>query len=243
MKINEIIIEAKAVKQRLDPKCWKGKHKEGTKIKGGVRVNNCVPNESVAEGKITLSTDPSYYGAIGLENYKATGPVVNIPANQLVGFEPDAKMNQPKSKANVEKIVAGLKQGNKLPPLLVRKYNNGYQVIDGHHRFWAYKLLGVKSIPAQVVPESDIEEKSKQGVAEGAMKDVYASNQDAVYAALTRRVIGTEAGHLLIQNYGLDQVMDAMREVADFHGDVEEIGSSDVSAYMRQLQRTLESNK
>ena len=37
------------LKQRLDPKCWKGKHKEGTKIKGGVRVNNCVPNESIAE--------------------------------------------------------------------------------------------------------------------------------------------------------------------------------------------------
>jgi hypothetical protein len=37
------------VKQRLDAKCWKGKHKEGTKIKGGIRVNNCVPNESVNE--------------------------------------------------------------------------------------------------------------------------------------------------------------------------------------------------
>jgi len=37
------------IKQRLDAKCWKGKHKEGTKIKGGVRVNNCVPNESVEE--------------------------------------------------------------------------------------------------------------------------------------------------------------------------------------------------
>lgn len=47
MKITEIISEG--VKQRLDPKCWKGKHKEGTKIKGGVRVNNCVPNESVKE--------------------------------------------------------------------------------------------------------------------------------------------------------------------------------------------------
>jgi hypothetical protein len=33
-------------KVRLDPKCWTGKHKEGTKMKGGVRVNNCVPNES-----------------------------------------------------------------------------------------------------------------------------------------------------------------------------------------------------
>ena len=35
-------------KQRLDPKCWKGYKKQGTKIKGGVKVNNCVKtNESV----------------------------------------------------------------------------------------------------------------------------------------------------------------------------------------------------
>jgi hypothetical protein len=31
------------VKQRLDPKCWKGYRKAGTKMKGGKRVNNCVP--------------------------------------------------------------------------------------------------------------------------------------------------------------------------------------------------------
>ena len=49
MKFNEFATEA--VKQRLDPKCWKGKHKEGTKINGGVRVNNCVPNESIEEEK------------------------------------------------------------------------------------------------------------------------------------------------------------------------------------------------
>ena len=35
-------------KQRLDPKCWKGYKKDGTKMKGGVRVNNCVPeSESI----------------------------------------------------------------------------------------------------------------------------------------------------------------------------------------------------
>jgi hypothetical protein len=39
------IVNEKKIRQRLDPKCWKGKHKEGTKIKGGVRVNNCVPNK------------------------------------------------------------------------------------------------------------------------------------------------------------------------------------------------------
>ena len=36
---NTIINE---VKQRLDKKCWKGYRKQGTKVKGGVRVNNCV---------------------------------------------------------------------------------------------------------------------------------------------------------------------------------------------------------
>lgn len=38
--------DAKSVeeeKQRLDPSCWKGYKKQGTKMKGGVRVNNCVP--------------------------------------------------------------------------------------------------------------------------------------------------------------------------------------------------------
>jgi len=29
---------------RIDPKCWKGYHKAGTKLKSGVRVNNCVKN-------------------------------------------------------------------------------------------------------------------------------------------------------------------------------------------------------
>lgn len=30
--------------RRLDPKCWRGYHKAGTKLKGGVRVNKCVKN-------------------------------------------------------------------------------------------------------------------------------------------------------------------------------------------------------
>jgi hypothetical protein len=40
-------LEKKAIKTRLDPKCWKGKKigNPKTKVKGGVRVNNCVPME------------------------------------------------------------------------------------------------------------------------------------------------------------------------------------------------------
>jgi len=37
-------------KKRLDPKCWDGYKKQGTKMKGGVRVNNCVPIEEEKPG-------------------------------------------------------------------------------------------------------------------------------------------------------------------------------------------------
>jgi hypothetical protein len=39
-------------KQRLDPKCWTGYKKQGTKMKGDTRVNNCVPvkESSILEG-------------------------------------------------------------------------------------------------------------------------------------------------------------------------------------------------
>jgi len=49
MKFNELYTEEKV---RLDPKCWTGKKigNPKTKVKGGVRVNNCVPAESLAEG-------------------------------------------------------------------------------------------------------------------------------------------------------------------------------------------------
>jgi hypothetical protein len=58
MRITEILSEA--VKQRLDAKCWTGYKKQGTKIKGGVRVNNCV-KEQLEE---TYDGD-SFYEAYG----------------------------------------------------------------------------------------------------------------------------------------------------------------------------------
>lgn len=51
------LLEAKATKTRLDPKCWKGKKigNPKTKVKGGVRVNNCVPAESRMNSTIARS--------------------------------------------------------------------------------------------------------------------------------------------------------------------------------------------
>jgi GNAT superfamily N-acetyltransferase len=180
-------------------------HKAGKIAHYGAEGMN-ESKQGVAEGKVKLYTDPGYFGAeiddAGFDNL----PIINISANQLVGFEPDSKMNQPKSRANVEKIVAGLKQGAKLPPILVRKYKNGYQVLDGHHRFWAYKLLGVKSIPSRIVPDEDIEEISKQGVAEGTDVDVGGIRlnvvADGAEVIIRPAVDGYQAGYAVFDRDG-----------------------------------------
>ena len=57
-------------KQRLDRKCWTGYKKQGTKLKNGVRVNNCVPNESVEEN-LTETRDAAFKW---LKNYLPTWP-------------------------------------------------------------------------------------------------------------------------------------------------------------------------
>jgi hypothetical protein len=43
----------------------------------------------------------------------------------------------------------------------------------------------------------------------------------------------------LLSKYGLEKVSDAIDEVADFIGDVEEIGSSDVSGWIRHVEQML----
>jgi hypothetical protein len=64
MRINDFINEEKV---RLDPKCWTGKKigNPKTKVKGGVRVNNCVPAESVEE-----AANPAQQAAIAIAKKK-----------------------------------------------------------------------------------------------------------------------------------------------------------------------------
>ncbi len=127
--------------------------------------------ENFAENKIILYTDPNYYGAEP-GDYKPTGSVVDIPINKLVGFEPDKKMDQPQSAKKLANIVSAIEQGKKMPPVWVRKYKSGYQVIDGHHRFWGHKKAGKTEIPAIVIPDQDIEVKDKveENFADGKVK-------------------------------------------------------------------------
>ena len=153
MKIREFIIMPQTIKPMgLIHKPGKGPNNRfDFKNKGNNRAN---------ENKIKLSTDPKYFGAVGVEKYKATGPVVNIPIKQLIGFEPEDKMRDPKSMDKVNQIAKAVQDKKPMGPILARKYKNGYQVIDGHHRFWGHRKAGANSIKAQIVPPEDIEEEA-----------------------------------------------------------------------------------
>jgi hypothetical protein len=57
MKFKDVIVSEE--KQRLDPHCWSNKKigNPKTKVKGGVRVNNCVPKEGIEEALRPIPVD------------------------------------------------------------------------------------------------------------------------------------------------------------------------------------------
>ena len=74
----------------------------------------------------------------------------------------------------------------------------------------------------------------KKGIVEG-------SNDDSpVAGAITRRILSQRLD--LLKQYGPGQIVAAVDNVAYFVGDVEEIGSSDVSAWVAQVERMLKEN-
>ena len=120
------------VKQRLDAKCWKGKHKEGTKIKGGIRVNNCVPNEGVAEGDDrTVANIKNYerelakykkFNANGAHDVKIKNLekiIANLKSKQGVAEGGPFSYGKPPRKGSVADLAARRRQeqDRKTPPI------------------------------------------------------------------------------------------------------------------------------
>ena len=82
---------------------------------------------------------------------------------------------------------------------------------------------GAPSQPLRIHPK-------QQGMAEDA-------GDSPVAGAITRRILMQRTD--LLSKYGPEKVTAAIDEVADFVGDVDEIGSSDVSGWVRQVEQML----
>lgn len=71
-------------------------------------------------------------------------------------------------------------------------------------------------------------------------EDYNNETRDAVESAIIRRIMVARTD--LLKKFGPQKVMDAAQAVADEHSDVEEIGTSDVSAFVQQVERYLAMN-
>ena len=113
----------------------------------------------ISEISIRMSHDPDDLGAylddeIGLERL----PIISLPIDQIEGFEPEEKMDDPASRKKMLHMAVGI---DNLPPILVRQHPSNpskWQVIDGHHRLHAHRLAGSEVVPARVVPDEFIED-------------------------------------------------------------------------------------
>ena len=112
MKTNEFIAEEKV---RLDPKCWTGKKigNPKTKVKGGVRVNNCVPAESVEE-----AANPAQQAAIAVNMKKAGKKPKKVDENFNGEYDDEAGMAD-NNLETLERAVQGIDElinaGDNLP--------------------------------------------------------------------------------------------------------------------------------
>ena len=120
MKMNEVISEQKATKTRLDPKCWTGKKigNPATKVKGGVRVNNCVPAESIEE-----AANAAQQAAIAV-NMKKAGKKpkkVNEAAPHPQELEMDAKVRSMQIQNRADDAEQRMAARNNQPTNIVQK--------------------------------------------------------------------------------------------------------------------------
>ena len=92
-------------KQRLDAKCWKGYKKQGTKMKGDTRVNNCVPvkESSIMQGLNQIDEGwKEKLGAAALTGAMALGAA---GANARVTPGDDPNINRLTGKPNITQPV------------------------------------------------------------------------------------------------------------------------------------------
>jgi pyrimidine deaminase RibD-like protein len=114
-------------------------------------------SESISEvAKVRLSKDPNDTGAY-VRDIGQAEKTVDVPISKITVFEPDEKFDDPRYAKKLKNIIDAIRSGKTLPPILLRRYGvDRYQVLDGHHRFKAYRKLGKKTIPARIVDAKNI---------------------------------------------------------------------------------------
>jgi hypothetical protein len=102
-----------------------------------------------------------------------------------------------------------------------------------------FRMMAVDSNPAnkQIIKQALQDLEARYGNLKNTVKEESSTASEAVERAILNRIMVAHTD--LLMKFGPDKVMQAAEEVAYNVGDVDEIGTSDVSAYVNQVKQIL----
>jgi hypothetical protein len=120
---------------------------------------------------------------------------------------------------------------------LMKPPTNRKEYLDQRDKL--FRMMSVESNPAnkQIIKQAIKDLEARYGVVKDPVKEESSTSSEAVEIAVIKRILISHTD--LIMQFGLDKVTQAIEEVAYNVGDVDEIGSSDVSAYVAQVKQIL----
>lgn len=125
---------------------------------------------------VYMCHDPEWFGGCYVDDFEKDaiedsnpyGLVTQVVGvDWLYGFESIRKLDDPSSRNKVDDMKELIKLGEdkELPPVLVREGEEAFklQVVDGHHRYWAYKEVSeeedvVRGVVVRIVPREMIKD-------------------------------------------------------------------------------------
>ena len=111
--------------------------------------------KSKEHAPVTIHTNPYYRGATIYPGVKSSLPTTQMPFDSLRMWENDKTLRTKKVRDWVKNtLIPILQDRGRLKPMLVWKRKDQYFVIDGNHRYLAYKAVGFHGdVPVRVVPD------------------------------------------------------------------------------------------
>ncbi len=85
----------------------------------------------------------------------------------------EANKNQPRKVFDdnkIEELAMSIKENGLIQPIIVRKYNRGYQIIAGERRFRACKVAGLKVVPC-IIKDIDDEKVDTYSIIENIQRE------------------------------------------------------------------------
>jgi hypothetical protein len=130
-----------------------------------------------------------------------------------------------------DRLEQGLVEG------LMKEPTNRKEYLDQRDKL--FRMMAVDSNPAnkQIIKQALQDLEARYGNLKNAVREESSTSSEAVEIAIIRRVLVAHTD--LIMEFGLDKVTQAIEEVAYNVGDADEIGTSDVSAYVHQVKQIL----